>query len=60
LATSRENRQANAGTAPDTKVASSAGLGNVPIAWTIVATGDFNDDRHGDLLWQDTSGNPAL
>jgi FG-GAP repeat protein len=41
-------------------VASTGGLGNIPIAWSVVATGDYNGDGKSDLLWRDTSGNTAL
>jgi hypothetical protein len=37
-------------------VLSTGGLGNVPIAWSVVLTGDFNGDGRADLLWRDTSG----
>ena len=32
-------------------VASSAGLGQVPLDWQIVDTGDFNGDQTSDILW---------
>jgi hypothetical protein len=38
----------------------SGGVGNVPAAWKVVATGDYNGDGKSDLLWRDTSGNTAL
>ena len=38
-------------------VFSSVGLGQIPTAWSIVATGDFNGDGKSDILWRDTSGN---
>jgi hypothetical protein len=41
-------------------VASSAGLGTVPIMWSIVGQRDFNGDGKTDLLWRDTSGNTAI
>jgi hypothetical protein len=41
-------------------VASSGGLGNVPMTWSIVGQRDFNGDGNADLLWHDTSGNVAI
>jgi hypothetical protein len=41
-------------------VTSSAGLGIVPTAWSIVGQRDFNGDRAADLLWRDTSGNTSI
>jgi FG-GAP-like repeat len=41
-------------------VASSAGLGNVPTTWSIVAQRDFDGDGNADLLWRDTSGNTSI
>src|SRR5450759_5111672 len=26
----------------------------VPLAWSMAATGDFNGDGHGDIVWQNT------
>jgi hypothetical protein len=40
---------------------STAGLGTVPMAWSIVGTGDFNGDGYSDILWRNTStGNVAI
>ena len=41
-------------------VASAAGLGNVPAAWSVAGLGDFNGDRMSDILWRDTSGDIAI
>jgi hypothetical protein len=41
-------------------IASTAGLGNVPISWTVKGTADMNGDGKGDLLWQDTAGDLAI
>ena len=38
-------------------IQSTAALGNVPLAWSIVGTGDYNADGTADILWQDKSGN---
>jgi hypothetical protein len=37
-------------------VLSAGGLGNVPTAWSIVQTGDYNGDGTSDLLWRDSGG----
>jgi hypothetical protein len=38
-------------------IRSSADLGNVPLHWSIVQTGDYNGDGFSDILWQDNTGN---
>ncbi len=43
-----------------TQVFSTATVGNVGTAWSVVGTADFNGDGKGDILWQDTSGNIAI
>jgi FG-GAP repeat len=42
------------------QVSSTASLGNIPLEWSIVLTGDFNGDGKSDLLWRDTSGNVSM
>jgi glucose/arabinose dehydrogenase len=42
------------------QVATSAGLGNVPMTWSIVGQHDFDGDGKRDLLWRDSSGNTAV
>jgi hypothetical protein len=41
-------------------IASTAGLGVVPMAWTISKIADFDGDGKADILWRDTSGNVAI
>ena len=43
-----------------TTILSTAVLGNVPNTWSVAATGDFNGDGMGDILWRDTSGNVGI
>ncbi|MBV9686134.1 MAG: VCBS repeat-containing protein [Alphaproteobacteria bacterium] len=46
------------GTTPNSlNIRSSADLGNVPLNWSIVQTGDYNGDGFSDILWQDDTGN---
>ena len=37
-----------------------AGSAQVPTAWSIVQTGDYNGDGKSDLLWRDGSGNTSI
>ena len=41
-------------------IASAGGIGSIPTTWSIVQTGDYDDDGKSDLLWRDTSGNTAM
>jgi hypothetical protein len=46
------------GTTPNSlDIRSSADLGNVPLNWSIVQTGDYNGDGFSDILWKDDTGN---
>ena len=29
-------------------------------SWKVIGTGDFNDDGHSDILWQNTNGQAAI
>jgi hypothetical protein len=42
------------------QVLSSAGVGTIPTAWSVVGQRDFNGDGMADLLWRDTSGDTAI
>jgi hypothetical protein len=35
-------------------------IGNVPLTWNIVGTGDYNGDGRSDLLWRDNLGKNAM
>jgi FG-GAP repeat len=43
-------------------ISSAAGLGNVPVNWSVAQTGDYDGDGKSDLLWVDLSsaGNVAI
>ena len=41
-------------------IASTNGLGSVPIAWTVAKVADFDGDGKADILWRDTAGNTAI
>jgi hypothetical protein len=41
-------------------IAASGGYGNVPIAFSVAETGDFDGNGTSDILWRDTSGNLAI
>jgi glucose/arabinose dehydrogenase len=43
-----------------TQVATNAGLGTMPMTWSIVGQHDFDGDGKRDLLWRDTSGKTAI
>jgi hypothetical protein len=42
------------------EVSSSAVVGNVPIACSVVGAGDFNGDGMIDIVWRDNSGNLGI
>ncbi len=42
------------------QVSSSVLVANVPTAWSVAETGDFDGNGKGDILWHDTSGNTAI
>ena len=33
---------------------------NPGLSWQAIGTGDFNDDGHSDILWQNTDGQAAI
>jgi hypothetical protein len=35
-------------------------VAQVPTAWSIAGSGDFNGDGMSDILWHDTNGNVAI
>jgi hypothetical protein len=35
-------------------------VSQVPTAWSIVGSGDFNGDGMSDILWHDTNGNVSV
>jgi FG-GAP repeat len=35
-------------------------LGNVPNAWVVVGTGDFNGDGKSDILWRNSNGDLGI
>ena len=39
-----------------TQIISSTVVGNVPINWSVSATGDFNGDGEADVVWRDKAG----
>ena len=39
---------------------SSTVLNNLPLSWTIGATGDYNGDGKSDILWVDNTGNVGI
>jgi glucose/arabinose dehydrogenase len=43
-----------------TQAATTAGLGTVPMSWSIVGQHDFDGDGKRDLLWRDTGGDTAI
>jgi hypothetical protein len=43
-----------------TQVFSTGIVGNIPAAWSVAGTADFNNDGMGDILWRDSSGNTAI
>jgi hypothetical protein len=42
------------------QVATNAGLGTVPVTWSLVGQHDFDGDGKSDLLWRDTNGNTSV
>jgi hypothetical protein len=45
---------------PAVSVSSTALIATVATTWSIVATGDFNGDGKGDIVWRNTSGTTAI
>jgi hypothetical protein len=43
-----------------TNVLASDSIGNPGPSWHAIATGDFNDDGHADILWQKSDGSVAI
>ena len=41
-------------------VSQSAGLGTVPLSFSIIGQHDFNGDGNADVLWRDSSGNVSI
>jgi len=41
-------------------MSSGPSIGQIPLTWAIVGTGDFNGDGKSDILWRDSSGNVAM
>ena len=42
------------------QILSGVSLGNVPTAWSVAGTGDFNGDGVGDILWRNTEGDATI
>jgi len=43
-----------------TQILPGAVIAQIPTAWTIFETGDFDGDGKSDILWRDISGNIAM
>ena len=39
---------------------STAAVGNIAMAWSVVGTGDFNGDGKSDIVWRDSGGNTSI